>query len=220
MRLEECVLIRVSQVSEAVVDLEQRGVTSNDDRLVSLGICFGTKGGRRPNDPERRGKGRILRVRPSVIEGLDRYIKKIRPFAVRRFRERWPNRPLPSQLFLSEVSGEPITTAALYKAWHQCQTLPFEGWSPHLGRHTWACLMLLSHVERERQLLAKIATAGAAPTSWAMQLAVDYINVVLRPAMGHISERTTEGYLGWLDASISTGDPRRTWSDFLEGDLE
>ena len=84
-------------------------------------ICYGTKGSRKPGDVTKIGKSRTLRFGISFLRELCSYASLRRTKAIALFKARHAGCPVPSQLFLSEQTGEPITPAALYKAWHACK---------------------------------------------------------------------------------------------------
>lgn len=77
---------------------------------------------------------------------LKTYIKSGKTKAEQEERRRNP----PRQLFLSDFTGVPVSAQKLYEAWTSAPSLPFDGWSPHLGRHYWACKTLLLELERMR----------------------------------------------------------------------
>lgn len=221
MRLEEVVMLRQSQVRAALDRMETDPAHVEDpDRLVDLNICYGTKGQRILGDPEKMGKPRTLRVRPAFMVELDRYDAKRRPYSVRKFRRTRPGNKAPQQFFLHDLTGAPITRGALYKAWHECKTLPFKGWSPHAGRHAWACFTLLNQLQRQQQVIEAITAAGATPTALLMQLSKDTIDLLIRPAMGHVDRATTDRYLDWVSDHLSSKSLRMEWSRYLDGDNE
>jgi integrase len=200
-RLEETVLVRAAQVPDIV--------TVQPGHPARMEICYGTKGSREIGDPDQRGKTRVLRFSPAFLDQLVNYKQLSRAKALAQFRARHTG-PLPRQLFLSEQTGEPLTKASLFKAWHECETLPLPGFSPHAGRHTFACLTLLRLLEEERHL-SNIGRAGL------LQHATNLIEVYIRPVMGHVSTATTERYLDWVADHLWVAEHRSAWSSYLEG---
>ena len=155
MRIEETVLLRAGQLPNP--DALEAG------KPARMEILYGTKGGREPGDAAKAGKPRTLRFAVSFLRELSDYAALRRAKAAALFIAGHPGCPVPPQLFLSERTGEAITAAALYKAWHACESLPYPGFSPHIGRHSFACLTLLRLLQEEMALTAR--TLGAGPRS-------------------------------------------------------
>jgi integrase len=102
-----------------------------------------------------------------------------------------------TQLFLSDATGKPLSAQRLYEAWTVSPRIPYKGWSPHCGRHYWACKTLLRHaVPLEQATL--IAGAYGDDHSPLISSAIDTINLIIRPQLGHVDEDTTQAYLVWL----------------------
>jgi integrase len=178
-------------------------------------ILYGTKGGREPGDAAKAGKPRTLRFAASFLRELSDYATLRRAKAAGLFKAGHPGCPVPPQLFLSERTGEAITAAALYKAWHACESLPYPGFSPHIGRHSFACLTLLRLLQEEMALTA--GTLGAVPRSTLLEHARNLVGVYIRPVLGHASETTTERYLGWIADHVWVAEHRGAWSAYLDG---
>lgn len=101
------------------------------------------------------------------------------------------------RLFLSEYDGRPITSDTLYKAWTlmPVKFKPYPEWSPHLGRHFWACTTLWeAFVERE----AMLADGVVATSDWISASAGSDLLMLIMPQLGHLDESTTREYLVWL----------------------
>jgi integrase len=206
-RLEETILVRSSQLPDP--DSIRPG------KPARMEICYGTKGGRSPGDPDLKGKPRTLRFAPAFLRELVNFKQLRRPKALALFRASHPGQPIPPQLFLSERSGEPITKAVMYKAWTECDTLPFPGFSPHTGRHAFACFTLLRLLDEETKLIAR--AGGAVPRSTLLQHAGNLISIYIRPVLGHISDETTERYVDWLADHLWVAEYRASWSAYLRG---
>lgn len=103
-RLEEVALIRATQISDPETILP--------DRPAKLDICYGTKGGRVPGDPEKKGHERTLRFDRRFLIKLNNYKKLGRLKALAAFRKRNPGKPAPQELFLDERTGEPLTKSS------------------------------------------------------------------------------------------------------------
>lgn len=103
----------------------------------------------------------------------------------------------PQQLFLSDFTGVPVSAQKFYEAWTSAPSMPFEGWSPHLGRHYWACKTLLLELERMRKQ-ANVVLASGMPVTWITGSATDIIQLSIQPQLGDIDKKTTEMYLTWV----------------------
>lgn len=205
MRLEEVCLLRACQLPDPL------SMTSEKARME---ICYGTKGGRQQGDPERRGKSRTLRFATSFLRELVEYRDLVRPIALKRFRELNPRLPLPPELLLSPETGRRISTDSMYKAWHRSPALPFPGFSPHAGRHTFACRELLRLLADEFDLINR--SIKDIPLSTVMQHAGNLVDIYLRPALGHVDRTTTERYLGWLADHLYGRNSSRSWAKYLD----
>ncbi len=206
MRLEETVLLRVGQLPDpAAVE---------PGKPARMEIRYGTKGSREPGDAAKAGKPRTLRFAASFLRELSDYAALRRAKAAVLFKAGHPGRPVPPQLFLSERTGEPITAAVLYKAWHACESLPYPGFSPHVGRHSFACVTLLRLLQEETALMAR--TTDAVPRSTLLEHARNLVGNYIRPVLGHVSEATTERYLGWVADHVWVAEHRSAWSAYLD----
>ncbi len=109
-------------------------------------------------------------------------------------------------LFLREDDGMRFTGPSLYSAWVSVE-LPVAGWSPHKGRHWWACSALWRELKKQKDpnFLGN-ETAAALIESMALSV----IRLQIQPQLGHASIETTMIYLHWvmsmLSAPISLAD--------------
>ena len=205
-RLEETALVRAEQVPDPLtIDL---------DMPARMDVEFGTKGNRDPLDADLKGKGRTLRFNRSFLVELHNYKDLARKKAVKTFRARNPSHPLPTQLFLDEDTGLPLSKQSIYRAWKAVTTLPFPGWSPHLGRHTFACYQLLRLLNDEVRLIQQ--TLNSVPRSQTLLQVENLISVFLSPVMGHVDEKTTETYIEWVADHLWVSEHRRAWTNYLE----
>ncbi|MBB5713075.1 site-specific integrase [Sphingomonas xinjiangensis] len=204
-RLMETALVREWQVPDPdTVDLH---------RPARMEIFYGAKGGREVGDPDLKGAPRSLRFKRQHLVDLDRYRRLRRKKTLAVFKERNPGEPLPPQLFLSERTGKPITSQAIYRAWHNTATAPFPGWSPHLGRHTFACHTLLELLEEDAQRIKQFVQNQ--PRAYVVSRVEDLTRVYLRPILGHVDEKTTELYLEWIADHLFVANHRASWSNYL-----
>jgi integrase len=178
--------------------------------IVQVEICFGTKGQKyRVNERDEKGPSRIICVPLRLALALNDYLVTKWPQLRRKYVQSAPSdvekrsriRAGESRLFLSEYSGEPISSQALYQAWVGVTHLPFDGWSPHGGRHYWACKTLL--IEMNRRSDQRGGIQGGASLDWITGCAMDTLMMIIKPQLGHISSETSELYLVWLQRIFS-----------------
>jgi integrase len=206
MRLEEVSLLRANQVPDPGEILP--GYPARMD------ICYGTKGGRQVGDPEMKGKARTLRFSVEFLHLLHDYRRLRRAKALASFLRANPGERLPNNLFLAEDTGRPLTKKMIYDAWTRCARLPFPGWSPHTGRHAFACLLLLRLTHEEAERIGQ--AAANLPRTALIGQATDLINVYVRPVLGHVSTQTTDRYLEWVADHFLVAEHRAAWTRFLE----
>ena len=171
------------------------------DGRVRFLLTDGTKG----------GKSRIVTIPLRLAEEIHRYRLTKRVWALAKWIKANPGEPKPARLFLGAYDGTPISAATIYDAWTVAG--PFEGWSPHLGRHTWACYELLDALKSEA------TTAGFGPASvpvtWLESAAKTLMSIVITPNLGHVDERTTNTYLQWLRFQLTMPAAYSAWHEFL-----
>lgn len=110
------------------------------------------------------------------------------------------------RLFLGEDSGRPISAPTLYEAWTSGPTLPFKGWSPHGGRHYYACKTLMDRLQRQTIRGPHTVTSTAE----------EIITLVLKPQLGHISTETTQIYLRWIQRLFTDAPMHVSYVEALE----
>ncbi|MGV3682138.1 MAG: site-specific integrase [Acidovorax sp.] len=172
---------------------------------VSVNIKFGTKGPSYGKDHEDKiGPERTISISLNFAERLAHYLEFSRP----RARKKWVNSAATLEekrsrlststphLFLSEYDGTRITDKTLYDAWTRVSWVPYVGWSPHLGRHFWACKTLLNLAQKRSEELKE--RPRLVPIDWTMGNASFDIILIIQPQLGHIDKATTESYLRWL----------------------
>lgn len=171
--------------------------------FVTVTIEHGTKGAKYTGaNGEEVGPSRNIDMPLALAERLHdyralqrpalaaKYVRAASSIAVRRARAK----EVASYLFLSTYSGKPVTGAALYRAWTKTYANPFAGWSPHAGRHYWACKTLMS---RTGQLWK------AAPEHYDLTAsATDVMLLHIQPQLGHVNSSTTQIYLNWLERTF------------------
>jgi integrase len=220
IRREECVQWRHDTVPKNPDRWRRSG------RMITVTVEYGTKG-QKSFDPIGGEKGPVRQILLPVdlAERLHTYSTITRAERRSRFvkagkgkaeqRRRFENNP--HQLFLSEETGEPVTASSLYRAWTTASA-NFEGWSPHPGRHYWACQTLLDDL----QIQQRGRQADAMPTNaWIYGSAMDVVLLKLQPQLGHIDKKTTLRYVAWacraLGMDVEADD---WWTRHLEAEMD
>lgn len=119
-------------------------------------------------------------------------------------------------LFLSDdgvAHGRPISAQTIYRCFAEVEPRP-RGWSPHKGRHCFACFYLLEALATEAGPDG-LAARGA---NWVMSHGEHWIDM-LRRQFGHVSKNTTEIYLRWVVTSCIT-ELASGWHRHLEDGME
>lgn len=198
IRREECVQWRLTTLPKTRSDWQQRG------RMVTVTVEYGAKG-QKTKDAygDEKGPARDIELPVELAERLHEYATITRATQRKRYvdlansaadrRNRFNENP--RQLFLSDSTCEPVSAASLYKAWTSVSGM-FKRWSPHLGRHYWACHTLIEETRVQQQIVR--AGASALPTSWIYGTAQDILLMKLQPQLGHISKETSLTYVRWV----------------------
>ena len=216
IRLQEAVQWRMD-----TLPLDKREWVCIGDK-VQVTISFGTKGAKRyPGSLE--GPRRVISIPLSLAKKLDAYrsfqrvillgkwVKSAKTKEEYRLRRQQPQ---PDQLFLSDFTGRPFSAQALYDGWKNVPSLPYKEWSPHLGRHFWACKELLN--SQQEKVLSIGRQLDQFPDDWITSQAMTDIQLIIRPQLGHISAETSQCYLQWLHGAVSLTKYTREYHDFLD----
>lgn len=208
LRAEEVLRLRVSC-------LRPVKAPGPHDHYATLLIQYGTKGGREPGDREARGKPRRIMLSLKALEKLQDYAHGRREIALRTYRRKNPGATEPKELFLSPDTGGPIAYRTFWGKW-KIGPVPLPQWSPHLGRHTWACYTLLDEV-----FPMGVGVAYNVPDlPRLVQSHFEHIlTTLIKPQLGHISSETTEMYLRWLTTQIQVSPAHREYANWLDGVL-
>jgi integrase len=197
LRREESALLRASDIPNA------KALRPGEWQFLI--IRYGTKGYREFGDPEKKGKKRKVRVSTDWVLKLIDYKNTRaswgRRAALAKFRKKNPGAPLPKELFLTTTKGGPITAEYVRLLWDMAGPRPHPSWTPHAGRHFYACMTLVDLIERDRQragipghlLLQNVDALGRGAM------------IELSEYLGHASPSTTDTYLRWVRAFFGTG---------------
>ena len=215
LRREELIQLRTTSIpaTETVLGLP-------DDAQVQIHITFGAKGSK-PITDQSRGPPREIFIDAALANKLCAYRDGLRndslaayvrkgdsPSARRRRIKSHGNR-----LFISEYTGIPVTAERLYEAWVEAPHSPFLGWSPHPGRHYWACHKLLQLMRKERWISK--ASAKRDPQGFDVT-ARNLLQIVIQPQLGHVDEKTTLLYLRWLRMSFLATGLADDWNSAMD----
>lgn len=218
IRREEAACWRVDTLPELIENWEVLG------NQVKVNIKFGCKGQNYGEDSgDKIGPERSIWMSLSMANQLHQYrrglrmksnavrVAEVKEKSERRARIAQP----PRHLFLSEHSGRRITGDSLYETWTGVDFLPFSGWSPHAGRHWWACKVLLREHKKRKVQLDPLNTVTV-PLNWTSGNATSDIQLLIRPQLGHIDKTTTELYVQWVVKILETDGIQFAYQDFLD----
>lgn len=191
---------------------------------VKVDVCYGAKGTKVTLDngltigPERQVFLPLI-----LAEEIDAYrkLKRVQLQAkhVRggKTQEERLSRKLnaSTRLFLSEKTGTAISAQTLYNAWTDVSPLPFKRWHPHLGRHYWVCKKLVQRClpvldENGKQL---VKYNGHDDLKSSVQ---DVIALEVKPQLGHVSAKSSEAYMKWMQQLVNLPSIYDQYQDNLE----
>lgn len=198
IRREECVQWRLTTLPKDRTAWRQSG------RMITVTIEYGAKGQKTKDIfGDEKGPARHIELPVDLAERLYEYATVTRAIQRKRYvdraelsadrRQRLSDNP--RQLFLSDSHGSPVSAASLYKAWTSVSGM-FGCWSPHLGRHYWACQTLVEEIRVQQKVLH--AGGHALPNAWIYGTAQDVLLLKLQPQLGHISKETSLTYVRWV----------------------
>jgi integrase len=173
---------------------------------VTVELKYGTKGPKHVGTGgELVGPARFITIPLELAVRIARYRDVRRPVLRARYvraasnsqekRERMS--AAPKRLFLSDFHGQPVSAAAIYKAWTSVSRLPFRGWCPHQGRHYWSCKWMLDAVQKRFRLMESAKESGWT-RAHVSATAMDVLMFEIKPQLGHVSKVTSERYIAWL----------------------
>jgi integrase len=127
-------------------------------------------------------------------------------------------RSTPTELFISDARGQegtPIARHTIYDCFREVVPRP-RFWSPHLGRHFFACLYVLRALHAEARAVGR--TVDSMGADWVSSRGAWHL-ALLRRQLGHISEETTQIYLAWLVTATQVADVAAGWHSFLDASV-
>lgn len=181
-----------------------------EDQNIVVTIRYGTKGGKFGSvDGDKVGPQREILVPLTLARRLHEYRETTRRRSLIKLKARYKGGELAQRmgdphLFLDERSGEPIGYDRVTNCWRNVNAMPFRGWSPHGGRHWWACMKLWNALKmREAELKARGTLAGQGLIS----LGTDIIRLEIKDQLGHLDLTTTHRYIRWVARQLSVSLP-------------
>lgn len=191
------------------------------DRLIRVELKFGTKGhGTQTDHDDKIGPPRHILLPLVLAQRIDDYRRDVRPKQVLRWVKAARGATLQRErlagavhLFRDARTGDRITARALYDAWTGVP-LPFDGWSPHLGRDWWACSTLWREVKQFEAMSKQQRTSQSHDIT---RFATDVIRLKIQPQLGHRDESTSHRYLLWAMDMLGVALPQQ-YLGFLEGE--
>jgi integrase len=90
-------------------------------------------------------------------------------------------------------------------------------WSPHKGRHAFACFFVLYALETEAR--AHKSTVAGMGVNWVHNRGAEWLKMLQRQ-FGHVDEVTTQIYLKWLATAVGLAEMANGWHRFLVDDGE
>lgn len=203
LRIEEASALRIDTLPE---DPRHWHLSNPDapksEQQVLVDIKFGAKGPDYGEDHgDKIGPERSILMPLILAEKLHDYRERLRNPALKKWvngaenvQDRKARIAGAVHLFLNENTGKRVTSDNIYRAWKNAE-LPFDGWSPHLGRDWWACSTLLREMERHERL----KELGPAVASQLLEsVGMTVIRMRIQPQLGHKSESTSLVYLQWV----------------------
>ena len=197
-----------------------------EERQIAVDIQYGTKGPDYFIDDygDSVGPNRTINVPHLLAERIHSYRKKDRLLALKQatkgVRDPAKARRIIDQsvhLYLNPRTGKRYSGDQIYRLWTKVERP--NHWSPHLGRHWWACQYLWQkmqeHVELIRQVRGITNPDADHPLLHALKDSSEtVIQFAIRTQLGHASSETTEIYLQWLFNQLRVPlDLTRKWQE-------
>ncbi len=178
---------------------------------VVVHIKYGAKGPKLGVDHgDKIGPGRVILIPLLLVKRLHEYRLTLRAKQISAWVKTVPGAKAQNErrlsavhLFRDERTGDRLTARRLYSCWTQAE-LPFAGWSPHKGRHWWACATLW------RKVMAVQSPQRFKDQSMPLDLmayAKDVIRLEIQEQLGHSSIQTSLIYLRWLRKMLAIPVP-------------
>lgn len=178
---------------------------------VRISIRFGTKGAEYGLDHgDKVGPSRDILIPLALAKHWHEYRDNERAYAFGKLMknaigraERAARANAAVHLFLRDEDGKKFSGEMLCKAWGSVVS-PFgvaqkakekQQWSPHSGRHWWACSTLWRELKKHDNV-SKVTNETA--LALLENSALSIIRLLIQPQLGHTSKETTMQYLRWV----------------------
>lgn len=217
MRREEIVCLRTDTLPQDPVQWKVvNPLAPEQHRNVSITIKYGTKGPQYGEDHDDKvGPSRDILIPLTLAKLWHDYRDRERAYAFGKWmrsikgqsaRDARAKRAV--HLFLRDSDGVRFTGEMLGKAWGGVES-PFgtggpqerlQQWSPHSGRHWWACSTLWRELKKHDNIPKPTNETVVALME---NTALSIIRLQIQPQLGHSSKETTMLYLRWVTNMIS-----------------
>lgn len=209
MRREEVVCLRVDTLPlERGKWLVVNGHEAPENQQVRISIKYGTKGQVYGVDHgDEVGPERTLLIPLTLAEAWHDYRSNERVSAfgqwVKGFRgAAWATRASDSVHLFLRPDGARYKGKKLYDGWKKAKSplAKTARWSPHVGRHWWACMVLWEELKKYETITDLNSETKAALVGDA---ALSIIRLQIQPQLGHADTQTTMLYLRWVMGMLS-----------------
>jgi integrase len=202
MRREEVVSLRLDTLPERREDWHiANPLAPAEQQQVRVNLRYGTKGPSYGTDHgDKIGPSRDILIPLTLALRWHEYRRTARNQAFAKWVKdakgtaRLARAKQSVHLFLRESDGARFKGTELYSAWTGV-TPPIDGWSPHQGRHWWACSILWRELKKH-QGIASLSHETA--TALLESTALSIIRLQIQPQLGHAQDSTTMIYLRWV----------------------
>lgn len=208
MRREEVVSLHADSVpqdrSKWVVVNPLAPVSQQQIRIT---LKYGTKGqcyGFTPQG-DKIGPQRDILVPLTLAEKWHAYRRRERNGAFAKWMKdvkgaaRQPRAEQFVHLFVRDSDGARFSGPMLYDAWTAVER-PLTGWSPHDGRHWWACSVLWRELKTHPVIKDLSNETAVALLDSTVQ---GIIKLQIQPQLGHADDATTMLYLAWVRQMVA-----------------
>lgn len=207
MRREEVVSLRVDTLPESRKDWHVvNPLAPPQQQQVQIALRYGTKGTSYGIDYGGKiGPSRKILIPLTLALRWDEYRRTTRNKAFSQWMSgvkgaaRRAHAQRSVHLFLRESDGARFKGAELYDTWTGVPR-PTSNWSPHQGRHWWACTVLWRELKKHERI---VALDSETVTALLESTAMSIIRLQIQPQLGHMQDSTTMIYLRWAIDMLS-----------------
>jgi integrase len=191
-----------------------------EDQSIIVSIRYGTKGRMYGKDAgDKIGPRRDILVPLVLARRIREYCDTARRRTLLKLAARFKGAELSRRmsdphLFLDGRTGEPLNYDRVTNCWRNVAALPFKGWSPHGGRHWWACMKLWRGLKVRE---AEMKSRGESIEHGLIALGTDIIRLEITDQLGHVDAATTHRYIRWVALQLGTALPTN-YAAYLEAE--